>query len=320
MQVIELSQPDVCPTSLGFSPDGRLLAAWDGLGASVLDLASGRATALWRTTRPQFSAGTDRCPAVGFTADGRGVIALHLTYRAIANPETVLRVYNATTGDVIRGRPATPWTSVEIGPGGHWVYLSVYDNDTKKIGILRWNPLTGEELPVFGWSRRDLFHLAVSADERCVVASIWEAVRVLKFTGREPPKRASKQLASTANNYPFVLAVSADGAYAAATGFRSPPAGWHVEAWAIETGKRVTVAEGTGRYLYGRSVHFHPAKPLLAYCTGDDEVIFWDVTSRTEVKRFAWGIDRLEAVRFSPDGLRCAAAGTDKVVVWDVDV
>jgi WD40 repeat protein len=319
VQVIELPGLDICPTSLGFSPDGRLLAAWDSLGASVLDLVSSRATSLWRTTRPQFSYGSDRAPAIGFTADSRGVIALHLTYRVGTNPEAALRVYNATTGDVIRGRPASPWTSLEIGPGGRLVYLSVYDDDTGKIGILRWNPLTGQVLPVFGWSRRDLFHLAVSADERCVVASIWEGARVLKFTGKEPPKRASKQLAYTAYNFPFVLTVSADGAHVAATGFRYAPAGWHVEAWAVGTGKRYTVAKGAGRYLCGRNVHFHPTKPLLAYCTSDDEVIFWNAATRTEVKRFAWGIDRLEAVRFSPDGLRCAAAGAGKVVVWDVD-
>jgi WD40 repeat protein len=319
VQVIELPQPDVCPTALGFSPDGRLLAAWDDLGASVLDPVAGTARSLWRTTRPQYSHSSDRNPAVGFTADGRGVIALHYTYRTGSNPTAQLRVYNAATGDISRGRPANPWTCVEIGPGGRWVYTSQYDDKTGKIGVLRWNPLTGRTLPAFGWSKRDLFHLAVTADERCVVASIWEAIRVLKFAGEEPPKRASKQLAYTANGYPFMLTVSADGAYVAATGFRYRPAGWRVEAWTVETGKQVTVAKGSG-HLYARNIHFHPAKPLLAYCTGADEVVFWDAPSRKEVKRFAWDIGGVETVCFSADGLRCAAASKGKVVVWDVDV
>jgi hypothetical protein len=35
--------------------------------------------------------------------------------------------------------------------------------------------------------------------------------------------------------------------------------------------------------------------------------------------QYDWGIRELHALCFAPDGMRCAAAGTYKMVVWDVD-
>jgi hypothetical protein len=143
----------------------------------------------------------------------------------------------------------------------------------------------------------------------------------LKFTGKEPPKRGTK-LESDSKYWQRALAISADGAFAALTGIRYTGRrvnGWRVEAWETDTGQRLKVARGARGFPDGRSLSFHPARPLLAYCTGADEVIFWDAPSRKEVKRFAWGIGGADTVAFSADGLRCAAAGTGKVVVWDVD-
>lgn len=315
MQVIGLPDPATRPTALGFSPDGRLLAAWEPLSASVLDLTAGTARPLWRAVVPEHSRGGGRNPAVGFTADGRGVVAVRYTYRPHADPEVALCAFDAHLGIVMRERPASVWTVVEVGPGGRWVYASEHAGG--KFGIVRWNPLTGEALPPFGESGRDLYQLAVSADERCAVAAIYAAVRVLKFTGKGPPKRASTQLESDAAYVERALAVSAGGAFAAATNLLAGEC--RVEAWVIDTGERVPVAGNAGDYPAGRSVHFHPTRPLLAYSTGTEEVAFWDATSRTEVRRFAWDVGKVSAVCFSPDGLRCAAAGVGKVVIWDVD-
>ena len=316
MQVIELPQTDIRPSALGFSPDGRLLAAWDDQNTLVIDPSAGTARALWRIARPR-SGGGHRAPAVGFTADGTGLIAVRFTYPKDNETKVDLCVYDVATGAIKRERSAKVWNPVEIGPGGRWVYTSAHE--TGKFGIVRWDPITGQALPPFGSSGRDIFQLAVSADEGCVAASIWENVRVLKFRGQTAPKRATKQLPFDGQYACRALAVSADGAYFAATGVHYRGA-HRVEVWVVDTEQPVTVAQGSDTCTYGRSVHFHPTRPLLVYCTGAEEVIFWDAASQTEVKRFAWGVGGVNTVRFSADGLRCAAAAAGKVVVWDVDV
>ena len=49
-------------------------------------------------------------------------------------------------------------------------------------------------------------------------------------------------------------------------------------------------------------------------------MVFWDAAARAELKRYDWGLGKIGAVAFSPDGFRCAAASRTKAVVWDVDV
>jgi WD40 repeat protein len=317
VQTISLPDPQAVPRSLGFSPDGRLLAVWSEFEALVIDPVAGTVRSLWRSTpRNNWLRSRNRNAGVGFTADGRGVVALRYNYERDNNPDPALCVFDAATGADLRARAAHSWMALEIGPGGRWVYVSTYENN--KLGIVRWDPLTGHELPAFGQAKRDLFQIAVSADERCVVASIYAAVRVLKFTGTEPPKRASKQLESDDACLQHALTISADASYVAASGISRD--GCRVDAWVVGTGERVAVALGFGHHPVGRNVRFHPARPLLAYGTGTDEVIFWDAASRTELKRFAWGIGPVSALEFSADGLRCAAAGAGKVVIWDVDV
>jgi len=48
-------------------------------------------------------------------------------------------------------------------------------------------------------------------------------------------------------------------------------------------------------------------------------VFYWDAKGNV-TRRFEWGLEKIAVLRFSPDGLRCAAADvTGKVVIWDVD-
>src|SRR5947209_1042570 len=105
-------------------------------------------------------------------------LANHRTARTRRRAERGRIPAGRATAAVVRERTVSQWSAVEVGPGGRWVYASTHENG--RIGIIRWNPLTGESLPQFGGSGSDTFQIAVSADERCVVASIYNAVRVLK--------------------------------------------------------------------------------------------------------------------------------------------
>jgi hypothetical protein len=318
VQIISLPNPAFVPTGLGFSPDGHLLAASNPTGLFIVDLDAGTARELWRAG-PFGPYDRDHSATTGFTADGRGVLALRFTKRSGDNTGASIGVFDVSTGALVRERIVSGFVAFDIGPGGRLVYATRYGK--KKQGIVRWNPLTDTTLPVFGEAGGDTYQLAVSADERCVLATRYDAVRVLKFKGDEPPQRASRQLpfASKPAYYsPNALTVSADGAFAAAS--MSNAGGCHVEAWTVATGEHTQVATGSTGSPAGRNVHFNPTRPLLAYHTGTDDVTFWDAAARAEVKRFAWGVGTVSAVRFSADGLRCACAAAGKVVVWDVDV
>ncbi|HJZ56781.1 MAG TPA: WD40 repeat domain-containing protein [Gemmataceae bacterium] len=66
---------------------------------------------------------------------------------------------------------------------------------------------------------------------------------------------------------------------------------------------------------------FHPSGRILATVGNSWAVRFWDTASWAESRVFEWGIGKLQAVAFSPDGTR-AAVGSQKggVMVWDVDL
>jgi WD40 repeat protein len=53
----------------------------------------------------------------------------------------------------------------------------------------------------------------------------------------------------------------------------------------------------------------------------DGTVRTWDLRTGDAVAEFDWKIGPVTALAFAPDGLTCAAAGTNgNVALWDTDV
>lgn len=326
MQVCELPKPndapgslwgnrEVTPQSLAFSPDGRLLAAWDYGCVYVIDTHTGSTRPLWENR----DVGMVEVPGVCFTADGKGVVADHNLY-----PSSKLWVHDLETGAVVRELPIEKYYAVEPGPGGKLVYVSV-DPKPYWTEVVPWDPLTGKKKAAFLRHKGFLRQLAVSADGKWMAGSANNTVRVWNFTGPKPPKRAARQFdleSSVACVTSLVL--SSDGAFVAACGLSTG-----VQVWSVKTGERQKLS----RYStdFSRELSFHPSRPLLAFSANTAEVAFWDAAAGAEVKRYAWdwgakapaegrqGENVVGTTCFSPDGLRCAAAGPGKVVIWDVD-
>ncbi len=58
----------------------------------------------------------------------------------------------------------------------------------------------------------------------------------------------------------------------------------------------------------------------LMTTSSDGTARLWDSTSGSLIRSLDWGIGKIYAADFSPDGLTCAAGGqSGEVVVWDVD-
>jgi WD40 repeat protein len=299
VQTIELPDPYFRPITLGFSADGRLLAVWAWGRACVIDTAGGTV----RGTFGEKYSGLTEVPGAGFTADGRAVIV----HNHSAKPP--VRAYDLASGAVLRPGPAKCRT-MEVGPGGRLIYLA-HELEPSGVEIVRWDPLTGATLPPFARHKGYLRLLAVSGDEKWVAGGSGDEIRVWNLEGSKLPVRATRQFSLPGPITLFGLAISADGAFVAYN-----PQG--VSVGNVRTGEMWKVSDRGAEY--SREVSFHPARPVLAFSGGSAEVALSDVVARTELKRYSWGIGEVLATAFSPDGLRCAAASLDKVVIWDVDV
>jgi WD40 repeat protein len=301
---------DITPRALGFAPDGQLLAVWDRGRMVVINTMQGTVHKLWDEGQNSMSA----VPGVGFTADGSGVIAFHERLRLPnAADETTVEVHDINTGTVMREYTLELGGACEPGPDGRVVYIGVQSTGWPEVRceIIPWDPLTGDKKPPFARHRGEIRQLAVSTDEMWFATSNLTEVRVWNPRSNKQPALPTRQFKSQQSGTIHAVALSSDGAYVAASG----PG---VNIWEIETCEYSEVAQ-RGRD-HCREIAFHPSLPLLAFSGSTTEVAFWDAAAREEVKRFAWDIGEVTATAFSPDGLLCAAAGTGKVVVWDVDV
>ena len=188
-------------------------------------------------------------------------------------------------------------------------------DDQNCAGIIRWNPLTGEQLPPFAQHAYVIQLLAVSGDEKWVASGGYHMIRLWNIGGKKLPARPTRQFKIERTQF-VSLALSADGAFVAAGGLYGD--GEAVYVGAAKTGEIWPI--GKKSHTEDRGVTFHPSRPVLAASGVAGEVVLYDASARAELRRYAWPLDAVSAVAFSPDGLRCAAAGPGKVVVWDVDV
>jgi hypothetical protein len=154
-----------------------------------------------------------------------------------------------------------------------------------------------------------------------MTGSCSEEIRLWNLGGKKLPNRATKQLRAAEYTLVVALAISADGTYIAA-GTLERVTGTAVRVCEAKTGewKLVCEREREREHHERRDLVFHPSRPVVTHRGGPGEVVFYDAASQTELKRYAWPLEKITAITFASDGLRCAAVGTGKVVIWDVDV
>ncbi len=81
---------------------------------------------------------------------------------------------------------------------------------------------------------------------------------------------------------------------------------------------RLAVRHPTGRHF--RDVAVHPGGATLAGITGDDGVSLFDLAGGGLLRTFDWQVGHLQHVAFTPDGTRCAVAGSSgKLLLFDVE-
>jgi WD40 repeat protein len=294
--------------ALAFSPDGRLLAA-----------ANERAVRLWRVA--------DRTHVDMRDATGIGA---RRVYRAsclsFSDPgdflagfsKTAVRVWDTETGE----RSA----KYEVPDGGHapledqFILAAAWRTGDDGMGVCL-HPVPTGVVEVVEW---DLTTDEVHRGRQ------WSVPHDAGWPGLDP---SLWRLAVVTHGPPLLL-VCADGPLASITlppsrrPYHSPqfsPDGRFVLLRSTGTLTAVDVKAGAVRWSWrGSSIKdcavSADSRLVLTGCH-DGQVRVHDLRGGHERAAFDWGIGRVEAVAFSPDGMTASAGGHDgRVVVWDVDV
>jgi WD40 repeat protein len=297
--------------ALQFSPDGRLLAIQGTGRVDVLDTTTGAT----RLVCPG-SGGKVGTAGVGFTADGGSVVYFD-------NDDCSVHAFDLGAGKdrVLRPGRKVPWRSrgdasiSAVGPDGRRVFVAVSPAE-RTVEVVALDTASGEQQFSFARSRSYLRELTVSPDGGWVAGCTAIDLRVWEIAGGKRPNRASWHVQDRKQSCFGNLALARGGAYLAAGAYGgSGPA----RVWDLKAGAELDFDGSYG----GMALAFAPDRPLLAVArnAGDvGQVVFWDAAARAELKRYDWGLGKIGAAAFSPDGFRCAAATRTRVVVWDVDV
>jgi WD40 repeat protein len=97
---------------------------------------------------------------------------------------------------------------------------------------------------------------------------------------------------------------------------------------AVAAGRTVRVWDVPGRReamkfpafrKYAEALVVSPDRRLFVAGSRDGSVCVWDATTGRERTHCDWGVGRVSALAFSPDGQTAAAAGATGIAVWDID-
>jgi WD40 repeat protein len=319
------------PINIAFSPDGTMLATTDDSVCHLWDVSTGK-------ERHRLAGQPKSARAIAFSPDGK-------TVAAGCFDGTIL-LWASATGELIRRLIDTDGETwiIAFSPDGR-LLASAGTGRTIRL----WNPNTGEELRRLVGHKDRIRGLSFSPDgKRLASASLDETLCLWDpMTGRrvrvlaEKPgasslafSRDGKRLASGHQDgtirvwdpvtgeekrrwrgYPYVvlsLAFSPDGKTLISGGASDSV----VRFWDVSTGKEWQPFEGHHGGVDG--LRFAPDGRTLISVGRDEQVIWWDLQTRTLRRRFAWQSWGRGAFALSADGNTLVAGGShDKEVrVW----
>jgi WD40 repeat protein len=303
--VIVLTGRNHTPSSLAFSPDGTLLAC----GGTATHVQ------LWDLTSPGKAKGVlgPKGPNYGvtFLADDHLLSAACLSgYREYFGLRLARRPFAAT---VLQEDPGGSYWDARPTGDGRAVVLTQPSGDYPGVdgSCVVCRELPGLKLRwVTPAPHRDAnaVRACLCSDGRVVVNFRIQTLLLDGATG-EVLRRVAEH--ESGGGRP---AVSPDNALVAYGGGR------YLTVAELQTGRQVAQVKLPG-HGHARDLAFHPGGRLLLAATNHRKVTLYDPTTLAELAAFDWGIGKVRAAAFSPDGMRAAAAGEKgKVVVWDVDL
>jgi WD40 repeat protein len=195
-------------------------------------------------------------------------------------------------------------------PDGKTLYLlaHLFDGPTG-AEVWRFDAATLKRRGTFARHKDEPWEMVGSADGRKLATGKVVRSETIRVWDTTDPDRQAVAIRPKRRATRFAL--SADGSHLATVGTKG------VTLWNAATGRE---AWASGKHRRGVvAVCFSPTRPLLASGDNAGNVFLWDFAGNA-LTRYDWGLGDVYGLAFAPDGLRCAAAGTEKVVLWDMDV
>jgi WD40 repeat protein len=283
-------QPEECPDSLSFSPDGKLLAAtYPHPTIRLWDLAG----------RKEVRQILARAFSTVFSADGKTLAG---------GDNTSVRLWDVATGQLRHDFGHSYCVdAVAFSPDGKRLATGAAYTDT----ILRvWDPLTGKNTAQMRGHALGIEAVAYSPDGKLLASgSVDGTVRLWDPASGKAVRRLDAE-----DHYVYAMAFAPDGKTIATGGKRKA-----IHLWDVATGQEVRSFDNPGGFVL--RLAFSPGGKTIA-TKGEDEgfVRLWDVATGKELRRLNLGKARRGAsLAFSPDGKELASGDDAGAVhLWDV--
>lgn len=308
-----LSGQLMAPLAVRFAPDGRLLAV-SGFGVEVWDTREGTCVLPMCARSAYF--GWD----VAFTPDGRRLM--------LANGGLGWVAIDPATGATQRLAELARNSPQAMDTDGHFVAFATVVTPITAVGPWRsvnlWAYRTDTDPYRQLWSCKAdaalISRVRVVPDGDTIVCIEYRA-----FQAEGPTNKTALVLRGRTDGHVRAeapvpaegaasLAVSRDGRWAAVC----PGSGSSVLLWDLNDLQRKPRRLVGPTRKHVRCGAFSPGGRILAVGGNDGRVTFWDAIAGKPIESFDWGLGRVGAVGFAPDGLRCAACDDrGRVVIWD---
>lgn len=309
--MLTLSVPKGGVTEIVYLRDGRTLLTGDAAGrVFAWDLPSQRPTLLFEIRGSPFSKSVQ---ALCSSTDGRVAAAVSVNG---------CRLWDQVSGTtrLVNRRPFIR-SPAAMAPDGQFLLALGHGLEERswQQRIWRWD-LVGEPQPR-EWASSSAISLAISADGRLAAYTTVAFDPALRhwMTHAYVRDLVSDQTIATLNDQTegHTCVFSPDGRWFATGGSFSARL-WDTATWRRRA--KITHGKAQGR-VHVRRIVFHPSGSLVATSGEAPIVTFWDTATGQELSRFDWGIGQVQSLAFSPDGLTCAAGGSNrKLVIWDVEL